>query len=375
MKVLFFILEKEFRQIFRNKAMLPIIFVIPVVQLMILSFAVDYEIKNLKLTVVDADRGVYSRKLTEKFTASGYFHLLEYTSDNEEAANLMHGWKTDVILVIPNGFDKDLMNDEVPVVQLRMDAVDGTKAGMAAGYSQAIIRDFIFELVGEEMISMNKQPEFLYKGEVIPINYYNPYMNYKVYMVPGILAILVTMVGAFLSSMNIVREKELGTIEQINVTPIARYQFILGKTIPFWVIGLFEFSIGLVVARLVFDIHVEGSLFVLYFFTSIYLFLILGFGLLISTVTATQQQAMFISWFFLVIFLLMGGLFTPVENMPDWAQKFTYVNPVRFFIEVLRGIMLKGAGFTDLLNQFMLISGYAILLIWFAVRRYKKVDN
>jgi ABC-2 type transport system permease protein len=183
----------------------------------------------------------------------------------------------------------------------------------------------------------------------------------------------VTLVGGFLSSMNVVREKEMGTIEQINVTPIKKYQFIIGKLLPFWILGLVVFSVGLFFAKLIFNIPIVGSLLVIYTFTGVYLLSVLGIGLFISTITNTQQQAMFISWFFFVIFILMSGLFTAIENMPVWAQKITLLNPLRYFMEVIRMVLLKGSGFQDIKIHFMVIGGFSILINAFAVWRYRKI--
>ncbi len=372
MRVLFFLLEKEFKQIFRNKAMLPIMFVMPVIQLLILSFAVDFEIKNLSLTIVDYDKSSTSRAIVEKFTSSGYFELYGVYDQPQEAENQMHLWKTDLILQFPEKFEQRLEKGEKTELLLKIDALDGAKAGLGASYSQQIIGSFMKEFSMKNAISMNVVPSNQVKSQITPLFYFNPVMNYKLYMIPGLLVVLVTMIGAFLSSMNIVREKELGTIEQINVTPVKKYQFILSKTIPFWIIGLFEFTIGLAVGILVFDIHVVGNPLVMYSFGAIYLVLVLGFGLFISTITQTQQQAMFISWFFLVIFMLMGGIFTPVENMPDWAQKVTYFNPIRYFVEVTRSVILKGSGFADLSFQFRNITIFAFVMMGLAIWKYRK---
>ena len=193
-------------------------------------------------------------------------------------------------------------------------------------------------------------------------------------MVPGILVLLVTMLTLFLSAMNIVREKELGTLEQINVTPIKKYQFIIGKLFPFWVLGLIILSVGLVISKVVFNVPMLGSILLVYGFTSIYLLLILGFGLYISNHTETQQQAMFIAWFFMVIFILMSGLFTPIESMPKWAQNITLLNPIRYFVEFIRMVLLKGAGLKEVLPNLVVILIFAILINGLAVWSYKKTN-
>ena len=376
MKIILFILEKEFRQIFRNKAMLPIIFVIPIVQLLVLSFAVDYEIKNLNLYIVDQDRSDFSRELANKFTASGYFQLSGYGNSMEQALLSIEKMESDLLLTVPPRFENDLIRNGQSGIQLMADAIDGAKAGLAANYALAIIGDFTRSVNLEQGIRMGRNISMDFKRVDTRTKFwFNPNMDYKTYMVPGILVVLITMIGSFLASMNIVREKELGTIEQINVTPIKKYQFILGKTIPFWILAMFELSLGLFVGWLVFDIPVRGSLLTLYSFAAIYMLLVLGFGLLISTLTNTQQQAMFISWFFLVIFILMGGLFTPIENMPPWAQHITLFNPIRYFVEVTRAVMLKGSGFADLQGHFIIITAYAVVMNALAVWKYRKTAS
>ena len=374
MKVILYLLEKEFKQIKRNKAILPIILVMPIVQMLVLSFAVDYEIKNLRLTVVDQDKTTETSRLIENFTSSDYFILTGSYEDERQALLQLDQRETDIIIIIPEGFSKALNRGDQSRLLLQIDALDGAKAGVAGNYAQSIIQSFLLGQLQEKALSNNMKIDFLYGGEIIPLYYYNPVMNYKVYMVPGILVALVTMIGGFLSAMNIVREKELGTIEQINVTPIRKHQFIISKTLPFWIIGQVVFTVGLGVAKLVFNIPIEGNLGVIYLFIALYLILVLGFGLFISTITQTQQQAMFVAWFFLVIFILMSGLFTPIENMPVWAQNITYVNPIRYSIEVLRMTLLKGSSLSDLKYHFIIVGGYGALIMSLAVWKYRKTN-
>ncbi len=210
--------------------------------------------------------------------------------------------------------------------------------------------------------------------ETIPLFWYNETLNYKTFMVPGILVMLVTMITLFLSGMNIVREKEIGTLEQINVTPIKKHHFIIGKLFPFLVLGLVLLTVGLIIAKLLFNIPIVGSIGLLYLYTVVYILVVLGIGLFISNFTDTQQQAMFIAWFFMVIFILMSGLFTPIESMPKWAQVLTEFNPIKYFVQVMRMVMLKGAGFTDIYPQLIKTFAYAVLMNGLAVFSYKKVS-
>jgi ABC-2 type transport system permease protein len=224
------------------------------------------------------------------------------------------------------------------------------------------------------LLQHSDQQIFTTSINAIPLFWYNETLNYKTFMVPGILVLLVTMITLFLSGMNIVREKEIGTLEQINVTPIKKSQFIIGKLFPFWVVGLGLLTIGLIIAKLIFNVPILGSLGLMYFYTSIYILVVLGIGLFISNFTDTQQQAMFIAWFFTVIFILMSGLFTPIESMPKWAQVLTEFNPIKYFVEVMRMVMLKGSGLIDILPQILKTILYAFIMNGLAVWSYKKTN-
>jgi ABC-2 type transport system permease protein len=202
--------------------------------------------------------------------------------------------------------------------------------------------------------------------------WFNPELNYKNYMIPGILVMLVTIISMFLSGMNLVKEKEIGTIEQINVTPVKKYQFIIGKLLPYWLVALVELAFGLILARTIFNIPILGSVWLIFLVAAVYLLVTLGLALLISTKTNTQQQAMFLSWFFLVIFILMSGLFTPIDSMPQWAKIIDLFNPIAYFVEVIRMIMLKGSGFTDIMYNLLFLGVYAMLALSVAVWQYRK---
>jgi ABC-2 type transport system permease protein len=374
MKTILFIIQKEFKQIFRNKSMLPIIFILPLLQLVVLSNAASFEVKNIKLSYIDHDRSATSRELINKFEASSYFNVSSEFQSKKEANLQMQKGNIDVILEIPIHFERNLIKQKNTNLSVSINAIDGAAAGVSNVYITQIISSFN-QSVQTQLQTYNDgnatQPENIM---TIPSFWYNKTLNYKTFMVPGILVLLVTMLSLFLSSMNIVREKEVGTLEQINVTPIKKYQFIIGKLFPFWVLGLVILTVGLVIAKVVFSVPILGNIFLIYGFTSIYLILILGIGLLISNHTETQQQAMFIAWFFTVIFILMSGLFTPIESMPTWAQNLTYFNPIRYFVEVIRMVMLKGAGFDEIKNKIGIIALYALAINGFAVWSYKKTN-
>lgn len=374
LKTILFIIQKEFRQIFRNKAMLPILFVLPFVQLLILSNAASFEVKNIRFSYIDQDHSKASRELISKFESSDYFNIIESFSSKKEANLQMQKGKVDVILEIPNHFERNLLTDKKTNLSVSINAIDGAAAGIENVYINQIINSYN-QKIRSQLYQYNDasfvQPQSIIS---IPSFWYNNTLNYKTLMVPGILVLLVTMLSLFLSAMNIVREKEIGTLEQINVTPIKKHQFIIGKLFPFWVLGLVILTVGLIIAKLVFNIPMLGSVGLIYLFTSVYLLVILGIGLLVSNYTETQQQAMFIAWFFTVIFILMSGLFTPIESMPNWAQQITLFNPIRYFVEIIRMVMLKGATFSDITKPFSIIAFYAVVINGLAVWSYKKTN-
>ncbi|WP_343703933.1 ABC transporter permease [Chitinophaga sp.] len=370
MRTIFFILQKEFLQVFRNRSMLPIIFVVPVVQLLVLAFAANYEIRNLSVDVVDYDGSTWSRQLRDKLLSSGYFTLHRQSYSHKEAFEDLEANRADLVLTIPAHFERDLVRENEAKVQLLVNAINGSKAGLAYGYAASIIGQFNRQ-VRMDWLALDEDdgPEHI---DVTYRYWYNPTLNYKFFMVPGILVVLVTLIGAFLSGMNIVKEKEIGTIEQLNVTPIRKHHFIIGKLLPFWIIALFELAFGLTVGKLVFSLPFEGNIAWVFLFAAVYLLVMLGLGLLISTFTETQQQSMFITWFFLIIFILMSGLFTPIESMPAWAQKLTLINPVAYFVKVIRMVMQKGSGWADIQHYFGIMLLMAAVVNGVAVWNYRK---
>jgi len=351
--------------------MLPIIFVLPLLQLIILSNAATFEVKNIKFGFIDNDHTSTSRALLEKFNASTYFDVLTDFPSESLASSAMLLGEVDVVLEIPHYFERDLQKEKHTNLGVTINAIDGAAAGVENVYVSQIIQSFNRH-VKTDLVQVSDKQIRPINIDTIPLFWYNETLNYKTFMVPGILVLLVTMITLFLSGMNIVREKEIGTLEQINVTPIRKSQFIIGKLFPFWVIGMGLLSIGLIIAKLLFNVPMVGSLALMYFYTSIYILVVLGIGLFISNFTDTQQQAMFIAWFFMVIFILMSGLFTPIESMPKWAQLVTELNPIKYFVEVMRMVMLKGSGFMDILPQLLKTVLYAIIMNGLAVWSYKK---
>jgi ABC-2 type transport system permease protein len=300
--------------------------------------------------------------------------MVDQFPSKKEANLQMQKGKVDVILEIPNHFERNLLIEKKSALSVSINAIDGAAAGVENVYISQIIASYNQKV--RSQLSQYNEGSFIQPQNIItiPSFWYNKTLNYKTLMVPGILVLLVTMLTLFLSAMNIVREKEIGTLEQINVTPIKKHQFIIGKLFPFWVLGLLILTVGLIIAIVVFEIPILGNIGLIYLFTSVYLLVILGIGLFISNYTETQQQAMFIAWFFTVIFILMSGLFTPIESMPYWAQQITRFNPIRYFVEIIRMVMLKGATFSDISTPFFIIVFYAFSINGLAVWSYKKTN-
>lgn len=377
MRTLIFLLQKEFKQIFRNKTILGMMVVMPVMQLLILPLAANYEVKNINLVVVDNDHSTWSQQLVSTITASGYFRLVDYNQSFKHSMKYIESDKADLILQIPDDFEKNIVRENKESLLIAVNAINGTKANIGASYLSRIIKEYNQDIRVKLQNTSNASGDAVgaVKGNIIEVtfsNWFNPEMNYRNFMVPGILAILVTMVGGFMTALNIVKEKEAGTIEQINVTPIRKQIFILGKLIPFWILGNVVFTLGLAVAWLVYGIEPVGSLLTLYVFIWVYLLAVLGFGLLISTYSETQQQAMLIMFFFMMIFILMGGLFTSIDSMPLWAKVIARINPVTYIIEVFRMIILKGSGLKDIMPHIGVISLTALILNSWAVKNYRK---
>jgi ABC-2 type transport system permease protein len=352
--------------------MLPVIFVVPLVQLIILVEAATLDMKRIEYAVVDGDRSSLSRKLLNRFGGSPFFHLKAIAGSIQEAEQMMLENKVDLIINIPMSFEKDLLANRQGNIQLQIDAINGMTAGLINAYSTSIIAGFNQEVIDD----MGSNVFATVKPMLISSEYtywYNSELVFKNYMVPGILVILVTLLGMFLSALNLVREKEMGTIEQINVTPILKVQFIVGKLFPFWVIAMFDLGFGLALGKLLYNIPMEGSLFLLFLFASVYLVTALGLGLFLSTISSSQQQVIFMAFFFMITFILMSGIFTPAESMPDWAQQVNIINPLAYFMRVIRMILLKGSGFNDILHDLIIMTVFGGAVLGLAIWRYRKV--
>ncbi len=372
MRVLFALLKKEFLQIIRNKIMLPVIFVIPVVQMILLVYAASLDMKNIDMVVVDHDHSETSRRLVSHFEGSPFFTVKGSQLSYGNAEKMIIRDEADIILLFNADFEERLINEQNTDVQLIINAINPTQAGLINAYSSQIISAYNNQIRTEwfGMTNASKLTRF----DISVAYWYNQLLDYKIYMFSGILVIIVTLIGMFLTAINLVREKELGTAEQMNVTPLKKYQFLLAKLLPFLLIGLFELSFGLVIGRILFDLPIRGSLFVLFAMAFVYLLVALGLGLFLSTVSNTQQQMMFIAFFFMVTFILMSGVFTPAESMPLWAQKINLINPMAYFMKAIRMILLKGSEFRDVAREFYSLLTYGVIILSLSVLNYRKTS-
>jgi ABC-2 type transport system permease protein len=360
------LIKKELLQVFRDSNMVRLIFAIPIIQLLILGYVVNVDVKDLSLDVYDFDRSNASVEFVDAMKAGDYFVP---TTDHPNLTGLplwllderFKSSTSELALILPDGFSKELTNGGNADIGLVVDGSNASSARTGMGYAAQIVRQFSQKETGlKPTIGLREQ--FLY----------NPEMKSVYFMVPGIIAPLLTMITIMLTSMAIVREREVGTLEQLMVTPISANTLLFGKITTFAGLGLLEMMIAIAFGTLWFGIPFVGSAPLLFALSLLYLFTTLGIGMFFSTVTSTQQQAMFFAWFFSVFAILTSGFFTPVSNMPQWMQYVTLVNPMRFFVVIVRGIMLKGAGVMDLLPQIVALVIFGSVIFTFSALRFKK---
>lgn len=365
-----FLIEKEFKQIKRNAFLPRLIIAMPIMMMLIMPWAANQEIRGIKLSVVDNDRSTYSERLIHKIISSGYFELTDVSPTNDIAMHSIESGNADIILEIQDDSERNLVNEWRSAVMISANAVNSMKAGLGSSYLVSILMDYAGELREEYIQTVGGAtiPTF----GISPQYRFNPSLDYKVFMVPALMVMLLTLLTGFLPALNIVGEKEAGTIEQINVTPVKKIMFVLAKLIPYWIIGFVILIICMLLARFVYGILPAGSLFTIFLFATIYILVVSGMGLVISNYSDTMQQAMFVIFFFIMILILMSGLFTPVTSMPGWAQKITIFNPLKYFMQVMRLVYLKGSTFSEMTSQFFALCSFAIVFNIWAVLSYKK---
>jgi len=368
MRIILALIKKEFLQIFRNSVLWKLITFLPIAQLLVFPFAADLEIKELKLAIIDRDQSTVSFNIRQSLEGAGYFKLVKGIETNTQAELAMKKNKVDIIIEIPPHCEEKIYRKEKPAIGITANAVNSMKASVGVAYLQQFFTDYFHTLFQSPVYTAQLQPAQI---DVLVSRWFNKKMDYKNIFVPGILAVLVSMIGAMLSTLNIVREKELGTIEQINITPITKSQFFIGKMVPFFLIGMGEFGVGLLIMVFLFGIGIQGSLATLLLFTAVFLLAMLGLGFMVSIFAENQVQSMFVIIFLFVVFILLSGLFTPLDSMPSWARTLNLTNPIAHFIVILKSIILKGSTLFDLRNYLIGISLFALVVNSITVVFYK----
>jgi len=364
-----FLIVKECKQILRNAFIPKLLVAFPFVVMLVFPWAVTMEIKHINISITDYDHSASSQRLIQKIGASNYFTLTGLSSGTQESIHAIESGKADIILEIRPDFERHIVNGGVAHVMISSNAVNGVKGGLGASYLAYILQEYALELrnsVGRQgvvampVIQMIDQYRF------------NPYLDYKIFMIPALMVMLLTLLCGFLPALNIVSEKEAGTIEQMNVTPVSKFAFILAKLIPYWSVGVLLLTLCFGIVALVYGLTPAGSFATIYLFAAVYILAVSGLGLIISNHSATLQQAMFVMFFFLMVMILISGLFTPVSSMPRWAQAITVINPLKYFIQVMRAVFLKGSGIDELIPQMAALLIFAVGANLWAVLSYRK---
>ncbi len=374
-KIITFII-KEFLQFKRDPKMFGIILIAPVLQLIFLGYAANLDIDRIKIIVLDNDKTSTSREFVERFTSSNYFRIVEYADNYDNITQSLDNGKAIAALVIPDDFEKKINRNETVKVQAIFDGSDGNSASISAGYMQFIIMRYSQNVISN---FMNRSGRLISPAGNINAEtrvWYNPTLKTRNYMVPGIVGLLLSIITLLLTSLAVVKEKEIGTMEQLVVTPLKSYQLIIGKLVPFILLGFLSVIIVLTAMRYIFDIPVKGSLAFLFLSSFLYILSTLGLGLFVSTISKTQQQAMMIAIFAVMMpMVFLSGFAFPVENMPKVIQIISYIVPLKYFNTIIRGIILKGLGFADLwLEAIVLFAMGFVILLLSSLRFNKNLD-
>ena len=356
-----YLVQKEFVQIRRNAFLPRLIVIFPIMMMCVMPWVMNQEVKNVRVDVVDNDRSTLSRQLIHSIEASSsYFTFNGQQPTYAAALNNIEVSKSDVVLVIPQHYSRDLVQGRSPQVLIAANAVNGTKGAMGSAYLTQVVTAHVAPTAAAV------------QSRISTLFLYNKYLNYKVFMIPALFAIVMMLMTGFLPTLNIVGEKETGTIEQINVTPVSKWSFILAKLIPYWLIALFVVVVCLVLSWLIYGITCQGPVWLIFLLAMLLAFFWSSFGLIISNYSDTMQQAIFVMWFFVVCMLLLSGLFTPVRSMPEWAYMTTYVNPMHYFIDAIRTVFVRGGTLGSIAHQVVALLVIASVMGCWAVASYKK---
>lgn len=370
MKIILSFVIKEFRQLKRDKRILPILIVAPIIQLILLGYAATFDIKNIQLAVCDLDESRTSKNLIEKITSSSHFLLKYYVEDPNDIDKLFKSNQIKSAVIIPTDFEKGIYSKNVKPILFLTDGTEGTTASVSLIYARAIIFKYLKDFLNEEKREIS--PKIEYQVRI----WYNPEMKSSNFMIPAIFALLLSIITMLIPSMSLVKEKEIGTIEQLFVTPIKPYQIILGKMTTFMLISIIDIIFVTIIAVLWFEVPLRGSVFNLFLATFLFLFTTLGIAIFFSTITYTQQQAMMsVMFLFLLPSMLLSGFIFPIENIPYFFRWISYLLPLTYFIEILRGVFLKGNTFFELSKQYTILMIIGLLIFTLSLIKFKKNIN
>ncbi len=370
MRALRCLVRKEFKQLRRDTALLRVVFALPIFQLLVLSYALNNDLRNVRVATLDEDRTALSRAVLDAFAASDVFVSGPAARDGDELEALLRAGACDLAVRVPAGFERDALAGRAPSLGIDVDGTNSSLAGRGAGYAGAIVmrKAERFAAAQAGAVPAASVPRVATVVRFL----YNPELESRLFMVPGVIVMLVTIISALATGMAVVREKELGTLDQVLVTPLTPLQYVVGKTLPFGLIALFDLTLATLFARLWFHVPMLGSPWVLLLGVLAYLLVTLGLGLLASAASNTQQQAMFTVWFFLVFAIMLSGFFFPVDNMPEWARWLTRINPMRYFMDIVRGVLLRGAGLADLRGELLTLLGMGVAAFGGAVLAFRR---
>jgi ABC-2 type transport system permease protein len=370
MRPIFVLIRKEFQQILRDRPMMGSILIMPLIQLFILSYAVTTDVKHVKLAVLDDDRSRLSRQMTSALQNSGFFDLMERPPSRSGVESAIHFGRADLAVIFPVHFSRDVELGRSPSLQIIVDGQNSNTSSIGLGYASRILQNISQDLVIEKVTAAG-QTHRLHRVQASPRILYNPNLESVYYMIPGIITIMLTVSTMLLSAMGLVREKEIGTFEQLIVTPIRPAQLLIGKLVPFALLAFMQLFLSLAIAILWFGLPFEGNPLLILLAAFLFMLATLGMGLFVSTITATQQQALFIAWFFMIFGLIMSGFFAPIDNMASWAQTITLFNPLRYLIAILRAVLLKGSGMQHLAQDFLALAALGIGILSLTVVRFR----
>ena len=363
-RILKALLRKEVTLMRRNPIIPKIVLVMPVMVMLILPLVANLDVKNVKVTVVDNDRSILSRRVIADMDASESLELWALCDTHDEAMLTVEKGDADVVLTIPDGYEKDFVTS-MPLIDVEANGVNATKGMLGAQYVTQSVTGTIMQWRLDEGVDV---PD----SAISVINRYNPTLNFRNYMIPALMVVLLIIICGFLPTLNLVSEKESGTIEAMNVTPVGKLTFVLSKLIPFWVVGLLVVTVGMLIGWAVYGLVPMGNVGAVYLATILFSLVMSCFGVAVANQSSTMLQSIFVMFAFIMIFQLMGGLFTPIGSMPEWAQYITYAIPPRYFIEIMRAVYLKGATVADLWSQFTMPGVFAVGLCAVAAFTYKK---